>query len=144
MVKLDLEGFLELVLIPRMVFSRVVVRKVGGGDIGDGFGVDTDDLGGNQTSRREQRRGLRTFRASCSAGDGFFNRSGCAAMFAHERGSSRSLWSQCDAMAGRQRIIYFYTGKYFFGGLPTLVGRRTVRWPMRDKQKAIISRAERS
>lgn len=114
MVKLDLEGFLELVLIPRMVFSRVVVRKVGGGDIGDGFGVDTDDLGGNQTSRREQRRGLRTFRASCSAGDGFFNRSGCAAMFAHERGSSRSLWSQCDAMAGRQRIIYFYTGKYFF------------------------------
>lgn len=45
---------------------------------------------------------------------------------------------------GVKELYIFIQASIFFGGLPTLVGRRTVRWPMRDKQKAIISRAERS
>lgn len=44
MVELDAEALTEPLNVPGVVFAGVVVRKVGGVDIGDGFLVDADDL----------------------------------------------------------------------------------------------------
>lgn len=43
-MKLDVEFFFEFALIPRIVLSWVMVREVGGGDIGNSFGIYSYDL----------------------------------------------------------------------------------------------------
>jgi hypothetical protein len=54
-VELDLKCFAKFVLVPCIVLARVMVREVGRRDIGDGFGVYSYNLGGNQSVEVQQR-----------------------------------------------------------------------------------------
>jgi hypothetical protein len=47
-VEIDTEGFFKFALVPRIVLSWIVVRKIGGRDIGDSLGVYSYNLGRNQ------------------------------------------------------------------------------------------------
>lgn len=54
-MELDIECFAKYILVPCIVFTWVMVRKIGGRDVGDSFGVDSYNLGRNQSVEVQQR-----------------------------------------------------------------------------------------